>query len=113
MSEELLLNEEQIKACQTIGRDSVINRTCIGLTEFDALCRTALIGAESVKMVQAARTRPRGKSNAAQRLEEYNKMAALVTTFSNKILELDGANMDQAEIPLILGEFALRLKEVL
>lgn len=39
-----------------------------------------------------------------------NKIAAAVTKYSNKILELDGANMEQQEIPLLLTEFVRELQ---
>jgi len=37
---------------------------------------------------------------------------ALITKFSNRILELDGADMEQQEIPLILTEFVRELKKL-
>jgi hypothetical protein len=42
--------------------------------------------------------------NVDERLEVYDRLGRLICNYSNKIMELDGANIDQAEIPLILGD---------
>lgn len=39
-------------------------------------------------------------------------IANLVTKYSNKILELDGADMEPGEIPLLLTEFSRELEKI-
>lgn len=153
-----LLNEEEIRVCQTIGRDEVNNRTCIALAEFDALCRTALLAAQSkasdeiiarisdleptrinsdywlgnarraesdasiliyaeqainawknAAYVMADQRDQARKGNPAKRLEIASDISALITKYSTKLLELDGANMDEGEVPLILIDFVREL----
>lgn len=54
----------------------------------------------------------RARDGSLERFDLHQGTTAdLITKYSNKILELDGANMDQQEIPLLLAEFVRELRK--
>lgn len=59
----------------------------------------------NLSLAQALGGTPATPGRIDYTLDEVDPVAALICTYSNKIMELDGAEMDQQEIPLLLGEF--------